>query len=59
VIYENGIQGSESDYIVHLSLNLLEACSLNDNVPYIIPRILLNNLYLQMKEKEINFTLEH
>ena len=49
IILSKGIElETESDYIVNLSLNLLEACSLNEKVPNIICRILLNNLYLQI-----------
>ena len=46
VIFAKGLEGSESDYIVNLSLSLLEACSLNEKVPNLISRILLNNLYI-------------
>lgn len=53
VIFSKGLEGNESDYIVHLSMCLLEACCLNEKVPTLISRILLNNLYLQMQEKEI------
>jgi hypothetical protein len=48
VILAKGVEGTESDYIVNLSLNLLEACSVNERVPGLIPRILLNNLYIQV-----------
>jgi hypothetical protein len=41
---------NESDFIMRFSLNLLEACSVNEKVPGIIGRIIINNLYLQIKE---------
>ena len=60
IIFAKGMElETESDYVVNLSLHLLEACSLNEKVPNIISRILLNNLYLQMQEKEIIMTPAH
>ena len=50
---------NESDSIVRFSLNLLEAVALNEQVPGIISRIIINNLYLQFKESEIVMTPTH
>lgn len=50
---------NESDSIVRFSLNLLEAVALNEQVPGIISRIIINNLYLQFKESEIIMTPTH
>jgi hypothetical protein len=50
---------SEDDYIVNLTIKLIEATSQNDKVPVIIPRILLNNLFIQIQEKEIELTSFH
>jgi hypothetical protein len=52
-------EANESDFIMRFSLNLLEACSVNETVPGIIGRIIINNLYLQIKEKEIVLTPLH
>ena len=52
-------EASESDFIVRFSLSLLEAVSLHEHVPSIINRIIINNLYLQIKEREIVLTPHH
>ena len=48
VLYSKGIDGTESDFIVNLSLNLMEACCLNERIPNLISRIIMNNLALQI-----------
>lgn len=59
VIFAQCIEGSEDDYIVNLSLSLLEACSLNPRVPLMISRIILNNLTIQILEQEIDLSEAH
>jgi hypothetical protein len=44
LIVANLIDQTDDDYLVNFSISLLEACSLNDKVPGLICRILLNNL---------------
>lgn len=58
-IFLLNIEENESDYIVKFCLNLLEACSLNESVPAIVNRIILNNLSIQISDEEIIFTEKH
>lgn len=44
---------------MRFSLSLLEAVSLHEHVPSIVNRIIINNLYLQIKEREIVLTPHH
>jgi len=53
------IDKSTDDYLVNLSLCLLEQCCLNEKVPGLICRVILNNLHMQITDKEINLTEEH
>ena len=50
---------TEEDYLVFLSLNLLEAVSKSLLIPVLISRILVNNLVLMMQEREEPFTKAH
>lgn len=53
------LEDNESDYIVRFMLNLLEAVQVNEAVPMIIGRILINNLYMQITDSEIILTSKH
>ena len=48
MIFAQLLDGSLNDYQVNLSLNLMEACCANENVPVLIARILLNNLAIKI-----------
>lgn len=45
-VFTLNLEDNESDYIVRFMLNLLEAVQVNEAVPLIIGRILINNLYM-------------
>ena len=49
---------NETDYVFHLSLKLLAACCANQSIPIIIPRVLLNNLAIQMSSDELEMDQE-
>jgi hypothetical protein len=53
------LEDNESDYIVRFMLNLLEAVQVNEAVPLIIGRTLINNLYMQITDSEIILTSKH
>jgi len=53
------MEATESDYIVRFLLSLLETCCLQETVPGIISRIILNNLFLQIQDQEIELTPKH
>ena len=53
------LEDNESDYIVRFMLNLLEAVQVNEPVPLIIGRILINNLHMQITDNEITLTPKH
>lgn len=46
---------NESDYLLHLSLQLLKACCENEKVPAIVTRMLLNSIALKLSSNEILF----
>jgi len=52
---EQNIAPNESDYVIHLSFMILRECCLNDKVPSILPRILLNNIALKLGTQELEF----
>jgi len=43
-----GADGSVDDYIVTFSLKLFEACAQKERLPLIVPRIIVNNLFMQI-----------
>jgi hypothetical protein len=53
------LEENESDYIVRFMMNLLEAVQVNEPVPLIIGRILINNLHMQITDNEITLTPKH
>jgi len=50
---------TEDDYVLHFSLNLLKECCLNEKVPPIIPRMLLNNLAIKISSCELTMQPRH
>lgn len=42
---------TESDYIIHMSLNMLANCCSNSDVSAIIPRIILNNIAIMIDDR--------
>lgn len=48
---------TESDYVLHFSFMILKECCLNDRVPAIIPRVLLNNIAIKLGTNEIEFVV--
>lgn len=56
-ISETGVQPNKDDYIFHFTFGLLKECCMNERVPAIIPRVLLNNLALKLLTHEIEMTI--
>ena len=54
---EKGQSPTIDDYIFHFTFGMLEACCLNEEIPTIIPRILLNNLAIKLIEKTISMAM--
>ena len=48
---------TESDYILHFSFMVLKECCLNEKVPAIIPRVMLNNIAIKLGNNEIEFSI--
>jgi hypothetical protein len=44
------LDGDDNDFVIRFMLNLMAACSLNEQVPGIICRVLLNHLFNQIME---------
>ena len=49
----------ENDFTIFFLLNMMEACSLNEAVPGIICRVLLNNLFAQIAELKVKYVAKH
>lgn len=56
-ISELNVKPSKNDYIFHFTFSLLKECCMEENIPSIIPRVLLNNLALKLITNEIEMTI--
>ena len=45
------------DYVFHMTFCLLKQCCLNEGIPAIIPRVLLNNLALKLVQNELEMSV--
>ena len=57
--FTQDLEDNVNDYLVRFILNMLEACSMNEELTVIICRILLNYLFNKMQDQELVFSQKH
>jgi len=53
LIFTKKTYDSEDDYVIHFTLNVLEACSIRPEVPLLVIRIALNHLHILLNDGKL------